>query len=123
MTLLAFVICLFGAAVSALGVASPSRLLDPLRKIQTPRGLILLGALRVLFGVALLFAADASKAPGLIAIFGVIVILKGVSLPLAGVERVRKLLDWWSTQGSLFLRGWALSAVTISVGLAYAVLP
>ncbi|MFH1763333.1 MAG: hypothetical protein ABIF09_03985 [Gemmatimonadota bacterium] len=123
MTLVAFVICLFGAAVGALGAASPSRLVDALRKTQTPRGLILLGALRVLFGMALLFAASASKAPGLIPIVGVIVILKGVTLPLMGVERVRKLLDWWSTQGSLFLRGWALLAVTIGLVLAYAVLP
>ena len=68
MTLVAFVICLLGTAVGALDTASPSRLLDVLRKTQTPRGLTLLGALRVLFGVVLLSAASASKAPGLIAI-------------------------------------------------------
>lgn len=123
MTLFAFVICLFGAAVAALGVTSPARLLDALRKTQTPRGLILLGAFRVLFGMALLLAASASKAPGLIAIVGVIVIFKGVTVPLMGVERVGKFLDWWSTQGSLFVRGWALLAVAIGLGLAYAVLP
>jgi hypothetical protein len=77
----------------------------------------------VLFGVALLFAASASKAPEFVAIVGVIVILKGVTLPLMGVERVRKLLDRWSTQGSLVLRGWALLVVAISLVLAYAVLP
>lgn len=123
MTLVAFVLCLFGAAVGALGAASPSRLLDAVRKAQTARGLILLGALRVLSGIALLSAASASKAPGLIAVVGVIVILKGATLPLMGIERVCKILDWWSTRGSLFLRLWALLAVIIGLALAYSVLP
>jgi hypothetical protein len=73
--------------------------------------------------MALLLAASASKAPGLIAVVGIIVIFKGIILPLMGVERVRSLLDWWSAQGSLFLRGWALLALTIGLVLAYAVLP
>ncbi|MGW8266333.1 MAG: hypothetical protein ACWGSQ_08200 [Longimicrobiales bacterium] len=123
MTLVAFVLCLLGAAVGALGAVSPSRLLDALRKTQTSRGLILLGALRVLFGIALLYAASTSKAPGLIAIVGLIVVVKGVTFPLMGVERVRELLDWWSKRGPLFLRLWALLAVTIDLTLAYSVLP
>ena len=123
MTLVAFFICLFLAAVAAVGVVSPPRLLDALRKIQTPGSLILLGALRVFFGVAFLLAASASKAPGLIAIVGAIAIIRGVTLPLIGVERVRRLLDWWSAQGSLFLRGWPLLAAAIGLALAYAVFP
>ena len=123
MTLVALFFCLLLAAVAAVGGVSPSRLLDALRKIQTPGVLILLGVLRVFFGVALLSAASVSKAPELIAIVGVIAVIKGVTLPLIGVERVRKLLDWWSAQGSLFLRGWALLAGAIGLGLAYAVFP
>ena len=123
MTLVALFFCLLLAAVAAVGVVSPSRLLDALRKIQTPEVLILLGVLRVFFGVALLFVASVSRAPELFAIVGVIAIIKGVTLPLIGVERVRKLLDWWSAQGSLFHRGWALLAGAIGLGLAYAVFP
>jgi uncharacterized membrane protein HdeD (DUF308 family) len=123
MTLVALILCLFIAAVAALGVVSPPRLLGVLRKTQTPRGLILLGALRVVLGAALIFSAPASRAPGLIVIVGVITIIKGVTLPVIGVERVRRLLDWWSAQGSVFLRGWALLAGAIGLLVAYAISP
>ena len=56
-------------------------------------------------------------------VVGVIVIVKGVTLPLMGVERVRRLLDWWSTQESVFLRAWALLAAAIGLWLVYALLP
>ena len=123
MTLAAFFICLLVAAVAMVGVVSPPRLLGVLRKILTPRGLILLSAFRVVLGAVLIFSAAASKAPEFIAIVGVIVIVRGVILPLMGVERVRKLLDWWSALGSAFHRGWALLAAAICLWLAYAVLP
>jgi hypothetical protein len=123
MTIVALIICLLLTAVAAVGVVSPSRFLDVLRKTQTARGPILVGVLRVFFGVAFLLAASASKAPGLLGIVGAIAIIKGVTLPLLGVERARRLLDWWSTQGSLFHRGWALLATAIGLVLAYAVLP
>ncbi len=123
MTLVALIICLLFAVVAAVGVVSPPRLLGALRKLQTPGGLILLGIIRVLVGVAFLLAASASKAPGLFAIVGVIAIIKGVTVPLLGVERFRRLLDWWSARGSLLHRGWALLAMAISLALAYAVFP
>ena len=123
MTLVALILCLLATAVAVLGVVSPSRLIGTLRKTQTPRGLILLATLRVVLGVALIFSAPASRAPELIAIVGVIVIIKGVILPLMGVERVRKLIDWWSAQEIVFLRGWALLAAAIGFWLVFALLP
>jgi uncharacterized membrane protein len=123
MTIVALIICLLVGAVAAAGVVFPSRLLEALRKAQTPGGLILLGVLRLFSGVAFLLAASSSKAPGLLAIVGVIAILKGVTLPLIGVDRVRRLLDRWSAMGSLVHRGWALLAAAISLVLAYAVFP
>jgi hypothetical protein len=123
MTLVALILCLLATAVAVLGVVSPPRLVGALRKVQTPRGLIFLATLRGVLGVALIFSAPASRAPELIAVVGVIIIIKGVTLPLMGVERVRKLLDWWSAQGPVFLRGWALLAAAIGLWLVCALLP
>ena len=123
MTLAAVVICLLVSAVAMVGVVSPPHLLGILRKILTPRGLILMSAFRVVLGAVLVFSAASSKAPEFIAIVGVIVIVRGVILPIIGVERVRKLLDYWSAQGSGLLRGWALLAAAIGLWVAYAVLP
>jgi hypothetical protein len=123
MTLVALVICLLTAGFGALGIASPSRLLEAVRYFQTPAGLYFAAGIRVLLGVALLFAAPASRAPGLIYILGVIIIIIGFITLFFGLERFRRLLDWWSAQGSAFVRGWAVLALLFGLSLAYAIAP
>ena len=81
MTLVALIICLLTAALGALGIASPSRLL------------------------------------------GVVIIVIGGITPFFGLERFRRLLDWWSAQGSAFVRGWAVLALLFGLSLAYALVP
>jgi len=123
MTLVALIICLLTSAFGALGIASPSRLLGVVRHFQTPMGLYFAAGVRVLLGVALLFAAPTSRAPGLIHILGVVIIVIGVITLFFGLERFRRLLDWWSAQGSAFVRGWAVLALVFGLSLAYAVVP
>ncbi len=123
MTLVALIICLLLSALGALGVASPSRLLGVVRKFQTPMGLYFAAALRVVLGVALFFAAPTSRAPDLIRILGVVIIVIGVLTPFFGLERFRRLLDWWSAQGSTFIRAWAVLALAFGLSLAYAIVP
>ena len=123
MTLVALIICLLTAAFGALGVASPSRLLGVVRYLQTPMGLYFAAGIRVLLGVALLFSAPTSRAPGPIYILGVFIIVIGVITPFFGLERFRRLLDWWSAQGSAFVRAWALLALVFGLSLAYAIVP
>jgi len=123
MTLLALILCLFITAMAAVGVVSPPRLLGVLRKTEKPRGLIILGVLRVVLGVALIFSAPTSKAPDFINIVGSILILRGAALPLIGVDRIRRLLEWVSKKGPGFLRGWALLTMVLVGWLFYALLP
>lgn len=123
MTLVALVLSVFIAALGALGVASPSRLLGVVRSFQTPAGLYFAAALRVVLGVALFFAAPASRAPELIRILGVVIFVGGLITPLFGLERFRRLLDWWSARGSAFIRAWAAFALAFGFLLAHAVLP
>ncbi len=123
MTLVALIICLLLSALGALGVASPSRLLGVVRNFQTPMGLYFAAALRVVLGVALFFAASASRAPDLIRILGVVIIVMGVVTPFFGLERFRRLLDWWSARGSAFIRAWAVLALAFGLSLAYAIVP
>jgi hypothetical protein len=121
--LIALVLSLLIAAVGALGIASPSRLLGVVRSFQTPAGLYVVAALRVVLGVVLFFAAPVSRAPELIRILGVIVFVAGLVTPLFGLERFRSLLDWWSARGSAFIRAWAAFAFAFGLLLAYAVVP
>ena len=47
----------------------------------------------------------------------------GVVTLFFGLERFRSLLDWWSAQGSAFIRGWAVLALVFGLSLAYAIVP
>ena len=123
MTLVALIICLLTSAFGAWGIASPSRLLGVVRYFQTPVGLYFAAGIRVLLGVALLFAAPTSRAPGLIFILGIAIIVIGFITPFFGLERFRRLLDWWSAKGSAFIRGWAVLALVFGLSLAYAIVP
>jgi hypothetical protein len=123
MTIVAFVLSLFVGALGALGLISPMRLLDIVRHFQSPTGLYAAGALRVVLGGALLFAAPSSRAPKVLRILGVIILVAGLFTPLIGVERVHRLMDWWSTQGAVFMRVWATFALALGLFLAYAVVP
>jgi hypothetical protein len=121
--LVALVISLFIAALGALGVASPARLLSVVRSFQTPAGLYLAAVLRVVLGMALFLAAPVSRAPELIRVLGAVVFVAGLITPLFGLKRFRRLLDWWSARGSAFIRAWATVTLAVGLLLAYAVVP
>jgi hypothetical protein len=96
MALIALGLSLFFAALGALGMVSPLRLLGVARHFQSPVGLYAAAALRVLLGAALFFAAPTSSAPTVVRILGILILVAGVITPLFGLERFRRLLNWWS---------------------------
>jgi len=119
MTLVALLLSLFVALVGALGVVSPAALLGLVRRFQTSRGLYFAAALRVVLGVALFFAAPTSRAPGLLRLLSVIIIVAGLATPFFGLDRFRRLLDWWSARGPAFIRAWAGFAFAFGLWLVY----
>jgi hypothetical protein len=123
MALVALVLSLLVALIGALGVVSPSRLLRVVRLFQTRRGLYFAAALRLVLGVALFFAAPTSRAPEMLRLLSVIIIAAGLITPFFGLERFRRLLDWWSARGPGFVRAWAGVALAFGLWLAYALIP
>ena len=120
MTLVALVLSLLIAALGALGVASPSRFLAVVRYFETPAGLYVAGAIRVVLGIALYFSAPASRAPELMRILGIAITVLGVATPFLG--RSRRATRVLSGTG-LGVRGWAGLAVVLGLLLAFAVSP
>lgn len=123
MAVVAFALSLLIAALGALGIASPDRLLGVVRRFQSPAGLYAAAAIRLVLGASLFVAAPASKAPEALRILGVVIVVAGLITPLIGIERFRRLLEAWSSMGSGFLRGWAAMALVMGLLLAYGVNP
>jgi len=123
MALVAFSLSLFVATLGALGIVSPMRLLGFVRQFQHPAGLWIAAILRVVFGVALFLAAPTSRSREVVRILGILILVSGLITPLFGVERFRRILNWWSARGSAFKRVWAGFALAFGLLLAYAVIP
>ena len=123
MTLVALILSLLVAGLGALGVVSPMRLLDIARHFVSPAGLYAAGVLRVVLGVALFLAAPGSRAPDVVRVLGIFIVVAGLGTPLFGVERSRKVLAWWSARGPAFTRVWAGLGLAFGLFLAYIVLP
>jgi len=120
---LAYFVGLIVAAIGILGMAAPMLLLDTMRLAQSQAGLYVVAALRIAFGLALLGAAAASRLPRTLRVLGVIFVVAGIISPFFGVERIREILDWWSAQGPLFMRVWAVFPVLLGLFIVYAATP
>jgi hypothetical protein len=123
MSALVVVVGLLITAMGLLGIAAPGRLIHFVKSVQTPAGLYSAAGLRVLLGVALWFAAPASRAPDALRILGVVVLVAGIVTPFFGLKRSRKLLEWWWSRGAGFIRVWACFAAAFGLLLIYSVTP
>ena len=123
MRILAFVLSLSVVVLGALGIVSPMMLLGVVRKFESPAGIYAAAALRIMLGVALFLSAPTSRVQEVVRILGIIIFVVGIITPLFGIERFRRLLNWWSERGPVFMRVWAGFALGFGLFLAYAVMP
>lgn len=123
MGMAALLVALFMVAIGILGIVAPDGLLTAVRSMLTPLGLSLVATLRIVIGVILLVAAPSSRAPKVLRVLGVVVVVSGIITPFFGVDRALAILDWWSGQPPAVVRLWAGLAVAFGAFVAYAVAP
>src|SRR5262245_57993211 len=111
------------AGVGLLGVVAPSALLDLGRSLLNQKGLYAVALIRVVFGLLLLRAAPLSRMPKVLCVIGAVILINGVVTPFIGVERAKALMDWFSNQGSLFVRVVATLSIALGAFLVFAVIP
>lgn len=95
MTALALILCAAIAAMGVLVIVSPARSNDLTRLLADKTGLWVATAIRAVLGLGLLAAAADSKAPMLLRILGLIILLVAIAMPLLGLDRHRRMIDWW----------------------------
>jgi len=110
-------------AIGIVGIADPSLLLDATRFTLTSIGLYIAAAFRVVFGLVLIRVAFTSRMPRTLRTLGAIIFVAGIITPFVGVERARRIVAWWVSQGIAFMRIWASVALIFGLFIIYAVIP
>ena len=120
MRLVAVMLGFIVATIGAVGVVTPSVLVDLGDSLLNPTVLYIAAGARVFFGAVLLWVAPASRTPKTLRIIGVLLVLAGVLTPFFGIEGSREMLDWLLTRGLMFTRAWAGVAVGLGLFIVYA---
>ncbi len=92
----------------------------------TSGGLYTAAFFRVVFGLALIGLASASRAPRTIRVLGAFMIVAGISLPFIGVDGLRALvdgIDWFAAQDTVVIRIWMMSSMMFMLSILYALTP
>jgi hypothetical protein len=123
MELVVIILSLLVAALGVLALVAPLRLVDLVKSLETPGGLYLAAAVRLVLGSSLLLSATSSRAPAVLRVLGAIIFAAGLITPFFGVDRFGRMIDWWSSHGTFWVRAWGCVAVAFGSLLIYAVTP
>jgi len=122
MIALALILC---AAIAVLGVivlVKPALTHDLTRLFGDKSGMWVATAIRAVLGLGLLAAASDSKAPMLLRILGLLILIVAIAMPVLGLERHRKMIDWWLARPRTVEMFCGAAAFVFGVGLIYLIL-
>ena len=119
----AMIIGLAIAVLGGVGLVAPSLLVDFGNSLLTETGLYIVAAVRIAFGLLLLFAAPRSRMPRALRAIGIVIVIAGLITPLFGVERSASMFHWLSAQGFALVRVAATFAIVIGAFVLYAANP
>jgi len=110
-------------AQGVLGLASPAMLAGVVGTIQVSPVIYVAAVFRVLFGIVLVLAAPASRAPKSLRALGAWLFLVGLLTPFVGLQFAHWVLALWSEGGSTVVRLWAGVVLLVGAFIVYANIP
>jgi hypothetical protein len=123
---LAFVVGLCIVTVGGVGILAPSGLVWIAQHSVTSGAFYLIATVRVAFGLVLISAASASRAPKAVRVLGYVILLAGITTALTGllaIGRARDIIDWWWQLGSGAVRLTGVLVLALGGFIAYACAP
>ena len=120
MKLLGLLVALSIICIGFLALVAPDSFLTAAEYTVTPKGLYIIAALRVLFGLILLIAASASRLPKTLRVLGAIALIAGLATPLLEVEKARAIFEWSAAHGTGLIRVWGAIALLVGGVITYA---
>ena len=122
MTALALILCAAIAVMGLVVIFAPGRANDLTRLFADKTGLWVATGIRAVLGLGLLAAAGDSKTPALLRILGGLILIVAIAMPLLGLERHRRMIDWWLARDRKIQIVCGAAAFFLGVALIYVIL-
>jgi len=122
MVALALILC---AAIAVMGVTiivKPAPVHDLTRSLMDNTGMWIATAIRAVLALGLLAAAGDSKAPMLLRLLGLLILIIAIVMPILGLERHRKMIEWWLARRRTVEILCGAAAFGFGVGMIYLIL-
>jgi hypothetical protein len=122
MVALALILC---AAIAAMGVVmifKPALAHELTRLLADKTGMWVATAIRAVLGLGLLAAASDSKAPTLLKLLGLLILIVAIVVPILGLDRHRRMIDWWLARKRTTQIFCGVAALVFGIGLIYLIL-
>jgi hypothetical protein len=119
---LALILCAAIAAFGVIVIVKPALAHEWTRMFADKRGMWIATAIRAVLALGLLAAASESKAPGLLKILGLLILIVAIVMPILGVDRHRRMIDWWLARKQTVQMICGAAAFVFGIGLIYLML-
>jgi uncharacterized membrane protein len=122
MTALALILCAAIAAMGVVVIVKPALAHELTRLLADKKGMWIATAIRAVLALGLLAAASESKAPVVLRIVGLLIVIVAIVVPILGVDRHRRMIDWWLGRKRTIEIMCGGAAFVIGIGLIYLIL-
>jgi hypothetical protein len=122
MIALALILCAAIAVLGALLLIKPALVHDLTRLLADKTGMWIVASIRAVLSLGLLAAASESKAPMLLRILGLLILIVAIVMPILGVDRHRRMIDWWLARARTVQMLAGVAAFVLGVALIYLIL-
>ena len=95
MVALALILCAAIAAMGVIVIVKPALAHEWTRMFADKSGMWIATAIRAVLALGLLAAASESKAPLLLRLLGLLILIVAIVMPILGLDRHRRMIDWW----------------------------
>jgi len=122
MIALALILCAAIAGMGVVMIIRPALAQDLTRSFANKTGMWIVTAIRAVLALGLLAAASDSKAPMLLRLLGLLILIVAIAMPILGLDRHRRLIDWWLARPRTVQILCGAAAFVFGIGLIYLML-
>ena len=121
MSIFVKIVGLIMAIMGIVLILTPKTLNQLVNFCQKGKRLRIGAIIRIIIGVIFLNSASQCKLPLVVAIIGVLILIKGIMVFVLGPQRVRSTLEWWNKRPAQMIRLLGLIALALGLLLIYSV--